>query len=352
MVKKSYFRERTADDIRGLATKPVYSERGLVERIAGLDMNKESLELRVKITPGNFFLGGLTGTEASRKFYKHGDLVALSQPATQQEACSSLKNPMEIIAEDLSRLAKMREETIDFIGYSFRPVQGRDRRKRVVPFVWIYEANRLHAYSENNAGGIKLEPYVDSGRVKKEGGEIVCFVPSRTKKQLRYKIRLKHIPVENTPERKAIVWSFKANYENGESGHSLYNIRYTWENDRESSDILTIYPHEIAADFKVMKFFFEKHRYTPFEMNPFLTVSKEGVEYYKRLCNNLLIYDPTLTSEEKTRKLHLDEKCILLARSIGVLGPEKVMWNYSRDGKLQDYDWSIGNQDSQKDNKN
>jgi len=81
---------------------------------------------------------------------------------------------------------------------------------------------------------------------------------------------------------------------------------------------------------------------TPMEMNPFALISKFEKEFAMKLDNNIIIFDPSLRSREKTRHLHLAEKCILLARSIGVFGHDSTMyWDPVRDGRLKDYDWRI-----------
>ncbi len=100
-------------------------------------------------------------------------------------------------------------------------------------------------------------------------------------------------------------------------------------------------PHDIAAYLAIVRDTVKQHNLTPLEMNPFSIPSRQEVDFYKKLCNNILIFDPTLKNR-KTRKLHLDEKCILIARSIGVLGHDETMyWEPERDGRLRDYNWNI-----------
>lgn len=342
MARKSFFRERTAADIMRLDVKQVFSQENLVKRILELEPS-EGLELRVQIVPGRFFVNVSSHAEASRKCYKFGELISLSQPESQQDAYESSEIPLEIRARDFEeKIEGKKENEIHFIGYSFRPVQGRDRRKRVVPFVWLLEAARLYAYAKNMSQGITIKPYDAAKRVKKEGASIICEVPSRTKKKPRYTIRLDNVPVEGTEERKAIVWGLKSEFSTNPK-HRFYNIRYTWKHDREGRDRITFYPHDIAAYIAVMMEYYKKHNLTLFEMNPFALPSREEVEFYKRLCNNVVIFDPTLsTSKRKNtiRKLHVAEKSILIARSIKVLGRDESMhWDPIRDGDLADYNW-------------
>lgn len=338
--RKSYFAERTEAEIRHLALSEAYSQHGLVARIATLSPD-HGLVIRAQLIPGHFCINTETAAEASRKCYKHGDLLPLSAPVTQQNALACRDIPLAIRALDFSRLETMREEDINYQGYSWYPVQGKDRRKRVVPFTWLAEGLRLFAYAENMTGGIKIQPYADSARVKVEGADIVCTVPSRTKKKPRYKVKMQHVPTEGTTERRAVIWSLKSSFE-VDPEHSLWNMRYTWEQDRETSDRFTFYPHDIAAYLSIAKNYWKNHNITPMEMNPFALLSQEGAEFYKRLCNNVLIVDPTVKAKEKLRKLHVAEKSILLGRAIGQFGHDDfAFWDPERDGKLRDYDWKI-----------
>ncbi|MFA6022685.1 MAG: hypothetical protein WC781_01205 [Candidatus Pacearchaeota archaeon] len=353
MNKKSFFNEREAGEIRNLDVERTYNARGLVNKIIGLNPDCEAVEIRFPITPGRFLVKGLNGAEASRKCYKHGDLIALSQPESQQEAYNCVKSVLAIRARDFhEQLESRKEEDIDFVGYSFRPVQGRNRVKRVVPFVWCPEAVRLWGYGENMTNGINVNvKYTDSKKVKYEGGEVLCDVPSRTRKESRYKFKLLHVPIDGSTERSAIVWGLQpalvVDEESGEIKskripHDFYRIKYTKENDREGSQNIVFYPHDIAAYIGIIKQLYSRHNLTPLEMNPFMLVSKKGADFYKRICNNVLIFDPTLESKDKLRKLHIDEKSILFARAIGVLGHDEIAyWDAERDGKLKDYNWRI-----------
>ncbi len=342
MTKKSFFRERSAAEIRHLSAKQVYSPRGLVERIDGLDPSSEAIELRTRIIPGNFYINTENSAQAARKCYKHGDLIALSQPKGQGEAYECPDIPLAIRARDFAALGKMKEEEINFMGYSFRPVQG-DKRKRVVPFVWLPEAERVFAYSENMSDGIEVKPYADARRVFRQGADVICKVPSRSKKKSKYTIRLQNVPVLGVTEKRAVVWGVKPHYERGEEPeHSTFNIKYTYESDREGSDVVTFYPHDIAAYIATAAHFWKKHNLTPMEMNPFALFSRKGVDFYKKLCNNVVIYDPTLSSKSKLRKLNIAEKSIMLGRGIGKFGHDEfAFWNPERDGKLKDYNWGI-----------
>lgn len=350
MTKKSFFRERTAGEIQSLKNKKVYRARGLIEIIDRLDLTEEGLILSFQIIPGRFYRNTKTDAEASRKCYKHGDLIILSQPQNLGEALSSSETPLSIRARDFSKLSEIREEEINYVGYSHRPVFGRDKTKRVFPFVWMPEGARLWGYAENMTQGVKVEMYKDAKKVKNEGASVAVEVPSRTRKKPRYKFKLLHVPVVRGRENLATVLSLKPDLIQTEEGeiernrvmHDIYNIKYAWERQREGSSAITFYPHDIAGYLGIIKQELQEHNMTPMEMNPFALPSRHQAEFYKKLCNNILIFDFGLRNREKLRKLHLAEKSILIARAIGKFGHDDFSyWNVPRDGKLKDYNWKI-----------
>ena len=352
--RKSFFRERTPSEIKRMKPKLVYHPRGLVERIDGLNYD-EAIQIQAQIVPGKFFRNVDNGADASRKAYKHGDLIAQSHPRTLGECFECSEIPLQMRARDFAKLKGMREEEINFVGYSFQP-QWAGKLKRIVPFVWLPEGVRLFGYAENCAFGIdgegfKVEPYKDVNKVKREGANIIVEVPSRTKKDPRYKVKLLHVPVIRNQNNLASVLTLKPSIpvdeETGEPEsrrvmHDVYNIRYTWEEQREGSEVITFYPQDVAAYIGIIKHFNAKHNLTPIDMNPFALPSRHQAEFYMKLCNNVLVYDPSLASKDKLRKPHVAEKSILLARAIGRFGNDDfAFWDPERDGKLKDYDWSV-----------
>jgi hypothetical protein len=354
MAKKSFFRERTVAEIRKLKGSQAFRQNGLVRRIDGLSLGDEFLEIRARIVPGSFFTSGRTPDEASRKCLKE-NYLGLSHPETKTECFTSPLIPLQIREKDFAfwnqeEGRKLKEEEINSVGYFVRPNWG-DRMKRVTPFAFLAEGLRLFAYAENLAGGIEVEPYASARRAIHEGADIVVHIPSRTKKHQHYKYKLSHVPVIRSPDNLATVLSLRPSVlldeETGEpiegrTPHEVYFARYTKEHDPESSSMITTYPHDVAAYLGIVKDQLIVHNMTPMEMNPHALFSQHGVDFYKKLCNNVLIYDGSLKSKEKLRKPHLAEKSILLARAIGVFGHDDfAFWDPQRDGKLKDYNWQV-----------
>ena len=207
MEKKSFFLERDITEIRGLTPHSTDSQKDLVQRIRDLDPSRDALIITSSIIPLQF-LRGNNGAQASRKCYKHGKILRLPQPTSLQETLDTSTIPLYLRSDAFSRLRKMKQEDIQFVSYSWRPVFG-SKTKRVVPFGNLPEAARIFTYAENfsiyrqrneqtgkweEKNGIKTLVYADAHRVAVEGGHIITEVPSRTKKASKYMIGFLHVP--------------------------------------------------------------------------------------------------------------------------------------------------------------
>jgi hypothetical protein len=344
MTRKTFFKERTPTEIRNLQHRRVYNQKGLIERIDQLG-TEEGIILNCQITPGEFFRNSRNSAQASRKCYKHGKTLRLQHPQTKRECDNSPLTPLQLREEAFSKLKEMKEE-INYIGYSIKPAWG-DRTERRFPFVWMVEALRLFAYSENTQDDIKARIYKDAKRAKTEGTTVLAEVPSRRKGTDKYMFRLLNIPAIRSQHNLASVLTLKPAQlqEQGKPiskriPHDSANIRYPYETSPERSEVITFYPHDIAAYIAVIRDETKQHNITPIEMNPFALFSQRGVKIYKRLSNNVLIFDPTISTKEGLRKLRIDEKSILLARAIGKFGHHEIAyWEPTRDGKLKNYAW-------------
>lgn len=363
-MEKSFFRERSIREIQQLHVKRVYTQRGLVERIYNLEFSEDALEIRTIITPHRFFFNhktkkyNLKGEQASRKCIKHGNRIILDHPKTRRECFDCPDTPLQIIERAFYKLRGIREEEINYISYSYRPDWG-DRTIRSFPFIFIDQGVRLFGYAENiahdsdiDSEGIESQCFDNANKVKKQGASIVVEVPSKTKKHLRYKFVLSHVPIIRNQDNLATILMLKPavlrdeetqELIEGRTPHANYNdIRYPFEDDPESGEIITFYPQDVAAYLAIMKDQWKNHHNrVPAEMNPFALPSRRSAEFCKKLGNNIIIYDPTLKNKDKLRKPHLDEKSILLARGIGKFGYDEFTWDPERDGKLKDYNWSI-----------
>jgi len=361
MARKSFFKERSKKEIKSLKFGREASKH-IIERILNLDEN-EGLIINTPIIPLRFLGRDKTFADAARLYYKHGEYIQLSQPQTLKEALELKKQFLSIRAKDLDDLKRRRQEEVFVLGYSFFPVQGPDRSVRRVPFYAINEGTKVYTYSKqivpvridiNRTGhGIEVRPYADARRVEREGATILVNVPSRTEKRPRYDLKVKSIPISDSPEKNAIAFGFKTDfvhsnnemdggeiYSPGSPGHKKALIRYA--SGRESSDTIIIHPHEVAAVLGIAEFFAGRDKnIVPWNMNPFAKPSKLEAELWNRIGNNVLVRDPTYGEKDNLRKPYVAERSILAARSISLLGYDATMWHeLERDGKLKDYPWN------------
>lgn len=353
--KKSYFIDRTLKEIKELDLNEVSSQSGLVKLIDELDKSKGLII--PSLIPQEFYIGKQVPADAARKTFKHGDYLGLSQPKSQGKALASSEIPLQIRARDFGKLHQIiqsggLEQGFHYLGYSFRPVQGRDRQKRLVPFVWIVEGARLFSYAMQKTKGIEIQEYTDSMRANKEGASVVVEVPSRTKRARRYKFKLEHVPTNRARENLATVLSLRPALitdseepRKGRMAYQDYNIRYTYSTGAEQSNVVFFTPHDIAGYFGIIrKLWNENYNMTPLEMCPFVIPSKHQMEFYKRINNNLIVRDLKLDTKEKLRKPYIAEKSILLGRATFIFGNNNFAYcDHARDGKLESYNEWIWN---------
>ncbi len=344
MIKKKFFRKRTPEEMRDLNVTKVYTQRGLVGKIWDLNPKKEAIELRTPLIPAGFLFGAESAAQASRRDYKHGKLIVVDQPQTRGEAYDYPYIPLDARMKALDdALRNKKEEEINFIGITWQPVQGNDRRWRVVPFDVPIEGVKIYNYAVHRAGGIQvIDEYTGAGIVQKEGGKILCKVPSRTEGRERYSVNLVNVPIIPGKEANAIIWGLRSQYEEGrepERTTFLHHLRYEGSRGPKTSDVYVFGPHEVAAYLALIRKYWKGFDNTvPLTMNPFLLPAKAFAEYFDKLDNNVMIFDPTLRSNDKLRNLHLDEKCIMLARGIKAKGVwDTVFWDLKRDGPIKDY---------------
>jgi len=319
--KKSFFREATKAEIK---KKNLVKIAKLLE-IANLSNNE--FTIINPLVP--------RGYESTRKFMKHGLEVKPRRYYSLDQAVMDGRTPVQLREQAFNNL-----ERHDYCGYSILPI-GRDRRKRKVSLAdSCLEGARIYSYSNQVRGTeIKIKPYADSKRVRIDGAEIVCNVPSRTKGEPRIKFKLISVPIVDCSEKHIVSLNIG-------SDHSCpakrFNIRYRYTDDKESSGIVNICAHEIAAYLKVIDHYWDEKNIIPLQMCQFAIPSQETVDFYLRLMNNVLVKDHSLQSKDKLRKPDRGDREIALWSWGDDLGYNRTFYSKkSRDGDVADYNWKI-----------
>jgi len=369
MAKKPFFKRRTEAQIRSLNSSDAYTQRNLVQRIDGLG-NDEALLIRTSIIPARF-RRGCDWSEASRKCRKHGSLIHLGFPSTLQDTLQLRGIPMDYRVRKFGGIhnrlhnGDLEQGDINFVGYCWRPVQTRDKLKRVVIFDTLPRGAKRFTYDENftkyrqneqDKKGVRVDAYPDAKRVRKEGARTVVEVCAEEEGRANYKFGLMHVPwLPNNPSERvnynlATVLGLKPivireeesdEPDTGRLPYDDYDVRYTFEDSREGSGVLTYSVLDVQAYLGILKKqLVEEHNQTALTFNPFALPSQHQAIFHTKLDNNVLIYDPTVGERGRLRHLHLAEKSILLGRAIAYFGHDDFgFWNSTRDGIYKNYDW-------------
>jgi len=320
MTKKTFFKD---------ATKAKIAKKKLVEIAELSDI--------IKLKPDEFtIISPLVprGFESTRKFMKHGLEVKPKRYYSLDQAVIDGRTPVQL-----------REQAFDnfkgdnFCGYSFLPIR-RDRRKRKVSLIECLEGARIYAYSNQvRRTEIKIKPYADSERVRRDGAEIICNVPSRTQGKSRTEFKLISVPVVDCSEKHIVSLNISSDHS---CGAKRFNIRYKYPDDREGSGIVNICAHEIAAYLKVIDYYWDKKNIIPLQMCQFAIPTQEIVDFYLRFGNNVLVKDNSLQCKDKLRKPNRGDKEVGLWLLVKELDHDKTFYSKkSRDGDVADYNWGF-----------
>jgi len=274
------------------------------------------------------------GYDSSRKFMKHGLEVKPKRYYSLDHALREGKTPVQLREKAFNDISDDK-----FCGYSFVPL-GKDGRKRKVSLIECLEGARIFSYSHQvNGADIKIRPYVDSKRVRKDGASIVCSVPSRTQKQPKIPVKLLSVPVIDSSEKYVISLGIGSEHS---CPSKRFNIRYRYLEGREGSGIVNVCAHEIAAYLGVIEHFWDKKNIIPLQMSQYAIPTQETVDYYLKLGNSVLIRDESLKNKDKLRKPNIADKEIALWNLVRNLGHDKTFYSKSsRDGNVADYNWQI-----------
>jgi hypothetical protein len=315
--RKSYFDEATKGQIK---QKEFVEVKNLMEI---LDFSHNQYTILSEFVPRGYL--------SARKFMKHGPEVKQRRFYSLRQALLDCRTPVQLREEAFNRILRN-----NYCGYSFLPI-GKDSRKRKVSLVECLEGARIFAYAHQRSS-IKIKPYKNAKRVRIEGAEVVAEVPSRSKGERKLQFKLINVPFVDSPEKYGIS-------SNIGSDHSCpakrFNIRYRYSDDKEGSGVFNICAHEIAAYLQLVKQTWEEDKnIVPLQMSQFAIPSKETVDYYLKLGNNVLIRDENLVVKDKLRKPNRAEKEISLWGFVKTRGYDRTFFaKIGRDGNLSDYKW-------------
>ena len=337
--KKQFFREASVGEIR---RKKFVDFKELGELAVIASFEPDEYTVLPDYVP--------RGYENYKKFMKHGPEVRLPRFFSLEQAVKQGNTPVQLREQAFNSA-----DGFNFCGYSILPIgveekeKAReselriDERKRKIALNDCLEGARIFAYSYQSGTGIKVRPYKDSKRVRIDGAEVLCDVPSRSMRGkgtegMRKKFKLLSVPFVDSREKYAIAFNIG-------SDHSCpakrFNIRYCYTDDKESSGVVNICAHEIAAYLQlIQQEFGDNKNIIPLQMCQFAIPAQETVDYYLKIGNNLLIRDKSMKGDVKLKKPNKAHKEIALWAFVEALKHDKTFYSrQSRDGNVSDYNW-------------
>jgi len=273
-----------------------------------------------------------------RKFKKHGEEIEIRYD----------ENPFQSRRKTLNNLDKDKI----YSHLSFTPLQGRDKRKRIITPIGGAESAKIiyysyHTYPEQfeNLSFIKiLKPYDNVERADIDGIIALVEVPSRTVKSGPYKIRLEHFPIKNNKNKIAIASTIGSTHYCKES---QYFFGYG-KKDGEEFNVKYLDEHIQSAYWMLARYYkrgIERGKRTeiPMEMSPFLFPTQFGIDIYKLMTNRTLIRDEKLETKNKLRKLDKAEKNALFFEAVKQYNHDPIFYNKGvmaeGDERLQYCNW-------------
>ena len=305
---------------------------GLVEKILALSENQYILIQRLLI-PADY--------ESSWHFLRHGPRVGLGLGETVIAAVKGARVPVDF---RISAFEKLKDTPGMYSGYEYNPMTIRpyphtDRRVRRVSLVECLEGARLYAYAHQVPGSrLEVEAYTDAQAVAKDGGVFHAHVTSRTKRTRPYRFNLTAVPIVDNRNKWGIAWATATEGHDCLRG-SYMGIRYAM---KEDSEIFNWCAHEIAAYLAMMESENTKRNRTPLQMSQLALPTQLSVDFYKRLCDSVLIEDPSLAGRDKKRVLNKAEQEILLWGLVSKRGQRATFF---AEAHLKDYNWKLRHQD-------
>ena len=308
MAKKSFFRRKTAEQIMKdkelVRTETPLDLAGQVKRLS----ENQVLVIATNIMPMKYYprSNGYPAlserTYASAKFLKHGTEVKPKRDYTLDEIIENRKLPFQQRREAFEALRKY-DSAQYYSGYTVRPAtRTGDSRPRKFSLVQCVDGTELFAYTRNNAGGTEVKNYgtlEKASRVEKEGSRFEVRIPSRTKKKERYKVEMNHVATVDSPEKYAIANNLRSTHTCDYLNYK--DIRYKFATDRESSDIINICAHEVAAYLAVIdKMKNEDFNLVPLQMSWIAIPTQHTIDALKKARNQVLVE----YVNEKGKKCH------------------------------------------------
>ena len=230
-----------------------------------------------------------TRAEKTRKFAKHANKVELIKRGDDRDNWTYQFSQMNMKPFDLIKNAYSNAKQGFYSGYSYIPLVGNDKRKRIVPLIECIEGSLLFSYAKQFCDGIEVRPYDDSQKVAEEGTSIIVGVPSRTPKRGRYRFRVDHVPIKATRLNKMLGSATVSNHACALLDYG--ELRYQYLDDKIGSREFVFDAHDIAGILAIVENYAKKGNEVPGESCYQVVPNPAMIERYKKMKQQCVIED-------------------------------------------------------------
>ncbi|MFA6073205.1 MAG: hypothetical protein WC758_03765 [Candidatus Woesearchaeota archaeon] len=294
-----------------------------------------------------------------KTYKKDGETLIISQ---HNSSNGSPLRPFELrkdaIQEWLEQESKQhdKDHIIPFSNFAYKKIDG-SLTDKLSP-LHIVKAAKIYSYAQWNldhvpridvkAYDMRGEQFIqllDSHeRVSKSGAQLILFVPSRTQRSARYKMRFSSIPVIDDKNKYEIAYNISSTHICEEK---LYgDIAFPRPKTNHTNCLLD--SHEIAGTFAIIDYYMNPHlrnsndkpNLVPLEMN----LTGIPTESFARDLDTLLHRTTILrTYETKEKKLNDAEMNYLLSAILIFTGHDLNLYaspNKESGKKIKEYNWT------------
>lgn len=325
MPHKRFFQEPSKTDIAKLDCEE--AKDNLVERIMRLQEGY-GLCIARPLIPSRY--------ESSWHFLRHGTRVRATGLDAVMGTIRGRGTPVDL---RMRAFQKVQDTPGIYSGYEYEPREIHpyapvDTRVRRVSLVEVLEGARIYAYVHQvPMAGIDIERYENAEAVGKDGAVYPVKVPSRTKGRRRYNFNMLSVPLRDNLQKWKIAWGTASQGHDCKRGQ--YMFRYS---KKEDSEIFNWCAHEIAAYLEITGMHRKEKNRVPLQMSQIALPTPQAVEFYKRLCDSVLIEDAALAASDKRRVLNKAEQEILLWGLVQKKGHHATFFAQDH---LKEYDWNL-----------
>ncbi|MEK6951897.1 MAG: hypothetical protein AABX29_02675 [Nanoarchaeota archaeon] len=295
--------------------------------------------------------------QTTPSYLKKGTPIEVPYPKTQTEAIEwqtygvpFLRNhpkeaiPLRLRAHAFSELSNNGSpRDLARIVFS-EPQWGKTRYKRVTTPNEILEGQRIYSVNHQQDQDITAYIYCDqemAPEAETQGGKAIVKIPSRYINGDEINFTRLHLPVYDNEFKLAIAELFETT--GHKSGFEFNFLNFSPKQDPTTSSWMIIDRYDIAGELAIVKkakqeelFNSNKHP-IPLEMIQFPIFNQKHIDFYKRMLDSVLVWDPI---KEKPRKPRYSEIVKLNFDRVMLRGYYNTAFTLGKE-KVEEQNWEL-----------